>query len=128
VIARVFRELNLIEQSGSGVPRIFSQIAAQGFPEPFIRELGLRVRFVFPLAKSIHIQEPTQSGAQSGAQWRAVLMALANTPLSASELTTVLGLEIKTGAFKRTVKELLEQGLLNTPSRESPTAGCRSTG
>jgi len=126
VIARVFRELNLIEQWGSGVPRIFSQVAAQGFPEPFIRELGLRVRFVFPLAKSIQVQEPTrsgaQSGAESGAQWIAVLVALSDAPLSASELTNILGLETKTGAFKRTVKELIEQGLIEYTIPEKPNS------
>ena len=53
VIVRMFRKLNLIEQRGSGVPRILRGTAASGFPEPFIRELGPRVRFVFPLAEPI---------------------------------------------------------------------------
>ncbi|NCC62022.1 MAG: ATP-dependent DNA helicase [Verrucomicrobiae bacterium] len=53
VIARVFRELKLIEQWGSGIPRIFRETAAGGFPEPYFVELGLRLRFVFPLTKAI---------------------------------------------------------------------------
>ena len=45
VIARVFRELELIEQWGSGVPGIFREAAAQGLSEPEIVEIGMRVRF-----------------------------------------------------------------------------------
>jgi hypothetical protein len=41
-----------------------------------------------------------------------VLLALSNTPLSATELMHLLGLETKTGAFKRTIKELLQQALI----------------
>lgn len=46
VIARVFRELRLIEQWGSGFRRIFDDAARQGLPEPLIEEIatGLRVR------------------------------------------------------------------------------------
>ena len=36
VIARVFRELDLIEQWGSGIPGIFRQVKAQNLPEPQI--------------------------------------------------------------------------------------------
>lgn len=57
VIARVFRELKLIEQWGSGIPRIFRETAAGGFPEPYFVELGLRLRFDFPLTKPLKIDE-----------------------------------------------------------------------
>ncbi len=130
VIARVFRELNLIEQWGSGVPRIFSQTAALGFPEPSIRELGLRVRFLFPLAKAIPVkksaqlkpQSRAQLRAQSGAQWKTLLALLSNTPLSSSEMAKALGLETKTGAFKRMIKNLLEQGLIEYTYPEKPNS------
>ncbi len=39
VIARVFREMNLVEQWGTGVPRMFKQATAEGLPEPEIEEL-----------------------------------------------------------------------------------------
>ena len=42
VIARVFKELNLIEQWGSRVRRIFREAQELGLPEPQIVELGLR--------------------------------------------------------------------------------------
>ena len=73
---------------------------------------------------SVYLKEPVQitpegpdkTGAQSGAQSRAqsekILQLLAGEPLSASGLIAGLGLKSKTGAFKRAVKELLDQGLI----------------
>ena len=55
VIARVFRELNLIEQWGSGVRRMFKEAEALGLPEPEIVEVGMRVRFIVHLAESIAV-------------------------------------------------------------------------
>ena len=56
VIARVFRELDLIEQWGSGVRRMFKEAEALGLPEPEIVEVGMRVRFIVHLAESIAVQ------------------------------------------------------------------------
>ncbi|MBV2192955.1 MAG: helix-turn-helix domain-containing protein, partial [Azonexus sp.] len=44
VIARVFRELGLIEQWGSGVKRIFDEATRQALPEPIIEEIATGVR------------------------------------------------------------------------------------
>lgn len=92
VLARVFRELDLIEQWGSGIPGIFRQAAAENLPEPVIEELAGRLRFTIPLKQIVPLsreqsratlaqdqskkasgvdsgtQSGTQSGAQSGAQ------------------------------------------------------------
>lgn len=121
VIARVFRELKLIEQWGSGIPRIFRETADLGFPEPQIMELGMRMRFVVPLIAPIAVQR-AQSGARSGAQSNTVLRALSDTPLSAAELMTILGLGTKTGAFKRTIKELLENQLIEYAIPDKPNS------
>lgn len=56
VIARVFRELDLIEQWGSGVVRMFKETKALGLPEPEIIEVGMRVRFIVHLAESVKIE------------------------------------------------------------------------
>jgi len=53
VIARVFRELELIEQWGSGVRRMFKEAKALGLPEPEIIEIGMRVRFIVYLAEPV---------------------------------------------------------------------------
>ncbi len=52
VIARVFRELGLIEQWGTGVRRIFFEAHGLGLREPQILEVGMRVRFV------VHLKNP----------------------------------------------------------------------
>ena len=50
VIARVFKELDLIEQWGSGIPGIFREVEAANLPEPIIEEVVGRVRFTIPLS------------------------------------------------------------------------------
>ena len=125
VIARVFRELRLIEQWGTGVRRIFEEAKELALPEPKIEEIGMRLRFTVYLAKS-HVIAPTDKGenpgAQSGAQSEAILAALSDGALSASELVGVLGLESKTGAFKRAIKELMEQGKIEYTIPEKPNS------
>ncbi|MGD9780034.1 ATP-binding protein [Methanomethylovorans sp.] len=61
VIARVFRELDLIEQWGSGFRRILKDAEELGLPQPQIIEIGMRVRFIVYLAESIEV--PTESHA-----------------------------------------------------------------
>ncbi len=56
VIARVFRELNLMEQWGSGVRRMFREAEALGLSQPEIIEVGMRVRFIVYLAEAIAIE------------------------------------------------------------------------
>lgn len=129
VIARVFRELRLIEQWGSGVRRVFREAASHGLPEPRIEEIGLRLRFTVWLAKPLALAravkstvQQAQSGAQSGAQSISVITALSDTPLSAAEISRMLGLESKSGALKRTLKELLDQGLIEYTIPEKPNS------
>lgn len=137
VIARVFRELKLIEQWGSGVRNILHQSREMGLPEPLVQEIGMRLRFTVFLARPIVLDKQqvgsrsgnaarpdlrAQSGAQSGAQSEAVLLALSGAPLSAAELMHLLGLETKTGAFKRKIKELLQQALIEYTLPDKPTS------
>ena len=43
-LARVFREAGIMEQWGTGVQRVFEQVAEAGLPEPLIEEIQDRVR------------------------------------------------------------------------------------
>ena len=65
-------------------------------------------------------QSRAQSRAQSGAQSEAVLLALTYLPRSAMELIEILGLDTKTGAFKRAIKELLDRELIAYTLPEKP--------
>ncbi len=129
VIARVFRELDLIEQWGSGVERIFKEAAEQKLPEPQIIEIGMRVRFIVSLAEALVLprkkygaQSEAQSRAQSDDQSVAILQALEQSPLSANELVGVLLLKSKTGAFKRTIRDLLDRELIEYTVPDKPSS------
>ncbi len=88
----------------------------------------MRLRFTVYLAEPhvIAPKSPTQlgvqSGAQSGAQSEIILEALSDGALSASELMAVLGLESKTGAFKRAIKELLEHKKIEYTIPDKPNS------
>ncbi|MBF0696727.1 ATP-binding protein [Actinomyces bowdenii] len=43
-LARIFREAGIMEQWGTGVQRVFAQVAEAGLPEPVIEEVQDRVR------------------------------------------------------------------------------------
>jgi len=68
VIVRIFRELNLIEQWGTGVCRIFEDAEAGGLPEPKIEEVGMRLRFTvfLKVLHPIDLGEPSVSVVKEG--------------------------------------------------------------
>ena len=49
-LARVFREAGIMEQWGTGIQRVFEQIADAGLPEPVIEEVQDRVRVTIHVA------------------------------------------------------------------------------
>ena len=130
VISRVFRELGLIEQWGSGIPVILQEAASQHLPPPLFEEVGLRFRVTLPLADSLAAAEGqsqprgAESGAESLAEGRLaelVLQALADGPLSKSEIAHALGRDSVSGALNRTIRQLLDRDemaytLLDTPN------------
>ena len=57
-----------------------------------------------------HVRQTQLScGQRQRPSWGAILQALGKRPLSTNELTKILGLRSKTGAFKRTIKELMDR-------------------
>ena len=134
VIARVFRELQLIEQWGSGVRRIFAEAAAQGLPEPSVTEIATGVRLSVFLAKEItvvHTQEPLahtdeqvseQVGEQVSKQVTALLRYCAEQPRSKQELLAALQLRNAYMNYKRHIVPLLEQGLLALTLPDKPNS------
>ncbi len=152
VIARVFRELNFMEQWGSGFPGILKRAAAEGLKEPFIEELIGRVRLTIYLKKSILLKEsqfrhppedyyqteivketthkiqstgpvrrPSQGPSEPDRNQQ-ILNELAESPMSAGELAIRLGIESKSGAFKRAIKDLLDKGLIEYTIPEKPAS------
>jgi ATP-dependent DNA helicase RecG len=103
VIARIFRELDLIEQWGSGVRRIFKEAEEQNLPEPQIVEIGMRIRFIVPMAEPLPLKSPpkpsrhkpgVESGVESGGESdmaMRIIALLEKEPLAKSEIANRLG-------------------------------------
>lgn len=127
-IGEFLKELDLTEGRSTGIPKILREMAANGSPAPEFDSDDDRTYYlvrlpVHPRAKMTdQSQSPTQSGAQSGAQSREALLALAEKPLSANELVKKLGLRSKTGAFKRTVSELLNDSSIEYTIPDKPNS------
>ena len=131
VIARVFRELHLTEQWGSGVKRIFAEAAAQGLPEPRVVEIATGVRLSVFLAtphdaRSTAAQNPSlvqvgeQVSEQVSEQVAKLLLHCAAQPRSKQELLVVLGLSNAYLNYKRHIVPLLEQGLIAMTLPDKP--------
>jgi len=63
-----------------------------------------------------------EPGAQSGAQSGSILQALGKRPFSENELTEILGLRSKTGAFKRAIKELMDRKFIEYTIPDKPNS------
>ena len=139
VISRVFRELGLIEQWGSGIPVILEEAASQHLPPPLFEEVGLRFRVTLPLAQPSApaqgqsrprgAESRAESGAESGAESLAegglghfVLQALADGPLSKSEIAHALGRDSVSGALNRTIRQLLDRDEIGYTLPDTPNS------
>lgn len=98
VIARVFRELHLSEQWGSGVRRIFAMAKEQGLPAPSLTEIATGVRLSVPLTQ-VHTVDDAHS---------------------AQELLAALQLSNAYLNYKRHIVPLLERGLIAMTIPDKP--------
>jgi predicted HTH transcriptional regulator len=87
VMARVFNELGLVEQWGSGIQRIISVCRAAGLGAPTFEEVGLRFRVTLPFeAGGIQLPDTVDkaivalAGTPEGVATRDVAKAIALTP------------------------------------------------
>jgi predicted HTH transcriptional regulator len=125
VIARVFRELNLIEQWGTGVRRIFREAEAQGLPEPQIAEIGMRLRFIVPLREPITTEKQpaeqvTQQVTQQVAQQVRRLLGGLKGEMSRSELMHSVNLKDRVSFSKNYLEPAFSDGLIEMTQPDSP--------
>ena len=137
VIARVFRELDLIEQWGSGFRRILKDADELGLPQPEIIEIGMRVRFIVYLAESIAVE--TTDSVTGEAELRPesrpklrpelrleshlaakVLILLMKNDAGKAELASGLGHKTISGELKKQIKNLLELDYIEMTIPEKP--------
>jgi len=137
VITRVFRELELIEQWGSGVRLMFNEARSLGLPPPEIMEIGMHVRVVIRLAQSIPIGT-TRTGAKSisvvedGTQQNTGevagevagevrhLLGMLGKPLSRTELQASLQLKSQANFRDRYLQPALDKGLIEMTIPDKP--------
>ena len=103
VIGRVFRELKLIEQWGSGIGRILSACRQMGLPEPVWQEIGTKFRVTIYLA-----EDPESSTKRIDDPIRNILNQ--RQGLRSSEIATAISLS--TRATRNRLKKLVDQGLV----------------
>jgi predicted HTH transcriptional regulator len=135
VIARVFRELDLIEQWGSGVRRMFKEADELGLPKPEIIEIGMRVRFIVHLAKllvlppetepgrnQVGVQLPTQLPIQSDSPVQMLLLALKDGEKSSGVLRSVLGIKHRPTFRDNYLHPALDAELIEMTIPEKPSS------
>ncbi len=135
VIARVFKELNLIEQWGTGVRRIFAEARELGLPEPKIEEIGMRLRFTVYLAEPHPIQTGAteqgehKSGVESGVELGVesdmavqILSFLKSALLSKSEIAKDLGKTKPTRYLNDLMARLLQEGCVEYTIPDKPNS------
>lgn len=145
VIARVFRELDLIEQWGSGVPGIFREAREQHLPEPEILEIAGRVRFIVHLPEALAlsgkagnsvVEEATiarqVTGHVAGQVTRQVtrqvtgrvkqLLQVCDGEKSRKELMRAQGLSSRENFEKLYLRPALEQQLLERTIPDKPSS------
>ena len=140
VIARVFKELDLIEQWGSGIPGIFREVKAANLPEPIIEEFVGRVRFTIPLIepqlptkeqsrKKTESPEqttrqvpPTESPTQSTDPVIRLVNQLKNGDKSFSELLISMNLKHRQTFRKNYLHPAMEKGLIEYTIPEKPNS------
>lgn len=103
VIGRVFHELGLIEQWGSGIQRILSVCRDAGLPEPTWEEIGIRLRATL---RTTRVAEVTLDETDA-----TILSALeASDGLGTREIAAAIGLTSR--ATRSRLADLVTRGLV----------------
>ena len=130
VIGSFFREIGRADELGSGMRKMMKYGKAYGGADPEMIE-GDIFRIIVKCpdfearqtdSTELRPELEAQSEALSGAQSGPILQALCERSLSANELTEILGLRSKTGAFKRTIKELLDRKFIEYTIPDKPNS------
>lgn len=120
VIARVFRELDLIEQWGSGIRRIFEEAQQLELPEPQMVEIGMRVRFIVFLKETVTTTIPEVT-PEVTTEVRSILEHL-NGELTRRELQGKLGLKNDEHFRKAYLLPSLESGYIEMTIPDKPNS------
>lgn len=130
VIARVFRELELIEEWGSGYKRITEACSKGGYPEPIWEELGmvLRVTF-FPHPETVS-QLGAKTGTQSAPSWNPdeisdeelKLLVFCKEPKQFNEILQKMNWSDRTKFRRKFLHPLLENNMIEMTMPDKPNS------
>lgn len=140
VIARVFGELGLIEEWGSGYKRIKEACAKEGYPEPIWEELGTALRVTFfphpettPQTGSEELRHqgtkaprhqdakaPKQRVKEEFSTIAKKICEFCRNPRLMGEILTFLNRSDRTKFKKRYINPLIEEGMLELTVPDKP--------
>jgi predicted HTH transcriptional regulator len=103
VIGRVFQELGLIEQWGSGIQRMNSACREAGLPDPILEEIGQRFRITF-------LTEQTRPPSLTARERRIVGLLADGKGWSTSRVAARIRLSAR--ATRTCLLEMVQRGLL----------------
>ena len=141
-LARIFREAGIMEQWGTGVQRVFEQVAEAGLPEPIIEEIQNRVRVTIyipshdPQQATVHGAREPEGEAQkpedhnhpehtythsNDGRYDVVMMRVAaQGPVHRNTLLEAAGLKPLSQNYTRHVVPLVNRGLLAMTVPDKP--------
>lgn len=128
---RIFREMQWAEELGSGVRNLSKYARAFGGQDPILNEESIfRVTVMLPTlpisatGSQTGVKPQPESGAESGAesQARRVLVALSAGALGKAELASRLALPSVSGALNRSIRSLLDAGLIEYTLPDKPNS------
>lgn len=128
-IGDFLKELQLTEGRSTGFPKIYQAMKSNGSPEPAFETDEDRTYFLAKLPIHGNLKERGQAGGQVGGQApkkvlndteKAILKILEKGPSSRSEVLDALGMEKRTGYFRRMIDGLMDNGLIAYTHPDTP--------
>jgi ATP-dependent DNA helicase RecG len=107
--------VQLIEQWGSGVRRIFQEAQEFSLPEPEIVEIGMRLQFTVWLSESITPKQTT-----SIPQVMRIIQATSSGAMTKAELMETLGLKDRKHFRISYLNPALKENVIEMTQPESP--------
>ncbi|MDZ7576851.1 MAG: BrxA family protein [Candidatus Nanopelagicales bacterium] len=122
LVARIFRDAGLIEQWGSGVNRVYDELAKAELPEPDIEEIVDRVRVMIHVGHRSATAPPDEQVSKSSEQVTTILRAASSGERTRKELLAAIGLADAYGNYRRHLMPLIESALLARTIPDKPNS------
>ena len=121
-IGEFLKELELTEGRSTGIPKILRAMKVNGSPPPEFESDDERSYFIIRLTARQDTDSTADRVTKHKTQAELILEALSEGEMSMNDLVEKLGLEKRTGAFRRTVNELLDERLIEYTIPEMPSS------